>query len=230
MEGDDVMPNWTMNKIICKKSIGDKILSKENDEYILDFNKIIPMPKELQIESGSRGHRGLMYLFSKTDNIEEKEIINKAYKSLNPFFKDIYNDSEFVKINNDIKKYETDPEFKESIDLGEKYLSNYKEHGHCNWYNWCVSNWGTKWNVLDDVDVTYDKKTDEYEINFDTAWSVPAGIVEEYSKLCSDEEFFWKYENEDYDGVHILSKHGDEIIDSVFHEKESDIDGDYEYE
>ena len=76
----------------------------------------------------------------------------------------------------------------------------------------------------------YDEKTDEYEINFDTAWSVPVGIVSEYSKLCSDEEFFWKYENEDYDGVHILSKIGDEIIDSVYHEKESEVDGDYEYE
>lgn len=81
------MPNWTTNKIICKKSIGDKILSKENDDYILDFNKIIPMPEELQIEAGSRGQRGLMYLYSKTDSIEEKEIINKAYKSLNPFLK-----------------------------------------------------------------------------------------------------------------------------------------------
>ena len=70
------MPNWTTNKIICKKSIGDKILSKENDDYILDFNKIIPMPDELQIEAGSRGQRGLMYLYSKTDSIEEKEIIS----------------------------------------------------------------------------------------------------------------------------------------------------------
>ena len=81
------MPNWTTNKIICKKSIGDKILSKENDDYILDFNKIIPMPEELQIEAGSRGQRGLMYLYSKTDSIEEKEIINKAYKSLKIFIK-----------------------------------------------------------------------------------------------------------------------------------------------
>ena len=230
MKGVDWMPNWTTNKIICKKSIGDKILSKDNEDYILDFNKIIPMPDELQIEAGSRGQRGLMYLYSKTDSIEEKEIINKAYKSLNPFFKDIYKDSEYVKIDNNITKYEEDNNFKESIELGEKYLSNYKKHGHCHWYDWCVSNWGTKWNVLDEVDVSYDEKTDEYEINFDTAWSVPAGIVSEYSKLCSDEEFFWKYENEDYDGVHILSKIGDEIIDSVYHEKESEVDGDYEYE
>ena len=162
------MPNWTANKIICKKSIGDKILSKDNDDYILDFNKIIPMPDELQIEAGSRGQRGLMYLYSKTDSIEEKGIINKAYKSLNPFFKDIYKDSEYAKIDNDITKYEEDNNFKESIELGEKYLSNYKKHGHWHWYDWCVSNWGTKWNVLEDVDVSYDEKTDEYEINFDT--------------------------------------------------------------
>ena len=47
------MPNWTSNKITCKKTIGDKILTNTEDGYIFDFNKLIPMPKELNIPAGS---------------------------------------------------------------------------------------------------------------------------------------------------------------------------------
>ena len=82
-------------------------------------------------------------------------------------------------------------------------------------YDWCVENWGTKWNVEDDVDVSYNKNTDEYDITFDTAWSVPSGIVEKYSELGSDEEFYWEYEDEDYDETHILRKINGEIIDTI---------------
>ena len=49
MKGCDVMPNWTRNKIICKKSIAEKLLTPVEDTYILDFNKLIPMPSELNL-------------------------------------------------------------------------------------------------------------------------------------------------------------------------------------
>lgn len=45
------IPNWTTNKIICKKELGDKLLTKTDEGYSLDFNKLIPMPKELKIEA-----------------------------------------------------------------------------------------------------------------------------------------------------------------------------------
>ena len=44
------MPNWTMNKITCKKSIGDKILTKTDDGYSFDFNKLIPNEKDNSIK------------------------------------------------------------------------------------------------------------------------------------------------------------------------------------
>ena len=32
------MPNWTENKIICKKELGGKLLTKTKDGYNLDFS------------------------------------------------------------------------------------------------------------------------------------------------------------------------------------------------
>ena len=53
MKGCDVMPNWTHNKIICKKTIAEKLLTSFEGTYILDFNKLIPMPSELNLANSN---------------------------------------------------------------------------------------------------------------------------------------------------------------------------------
>ena len=44
------------------------------------------------------------------------------------------------------------------------------------WYMWCVNNWGTKWDA-GDVDIEYED-SEILELEFDTAWSPPEGIME----------------------------------------------------
>ena len=44
------------------------------------------------------------------------------------------------------------------------------------WYMWCVNNWGTKWDA-GDVDIEYND-AEILELEFDTAWSPPEGIME----------------------------------------------------
>lgn len=227
------MPNWTWNRVACKKKLGDKLLTKTEKGFSLDFNKIIKMPEELDIESGSRGQEGLMYLYVKSKNNFERIEINNAYRELNPFFKDIYRENRFGSIEENIEKYDNDEEFKKSIELGKKYLDNYKKYGHCTWYNWCVENWGTKWNVEDEVQVEYDSKNEEYIICFDTAWDPPRGIIKAFADMCDKEEDFnWEYENEDYDGHHTLILQNGVIYDDILDEEEnneeeqdSDIEG-----
>ena len=179
------------------------------------------MPKELQIESGSRGERGLIFLYASTLDENKKMQIDKAYKSLNPFNTKITKCPYFEDIYMNRQKYENDEDFKEDIELGKQYFDNYIKYGYCNWYNWAVNTWGTKWNVEDSVDVKI--IDDNYEINFDTAWTPPYGIIEEYSKLCKDEDFYWEYINEDYDGQHVLTKENGRLIDSVYYDYDSDI-------
>lgn len=200
------IPNWTTNRIICKKELGDKILAKTDDSYSFDFNTLIKMPKDLEIESGSNGEDGLMYLYLKSKNKKEKDLINSAYKNCNEFFNNINNESRYKRIKSNLKAFENKDNFQEIINLGKKYLSNYKKYGYCNWYKWCINNWGTKWNVENDCNVDYNPETKEYTITFDTAWSCPIHILEKYSELCEDGELNWMYYDEDYDGHIFVTK------------------------
>ena len=50
------------------------------------------------------------------------------------------------------------------------------KHGHDNWYDWRIANWGTKWNAygceLDDSQI----KQGMLDYRFDTAWAPPHGV------------------------------------------------------
>ena len=54
-----------------------------------------------------------------------------------------------------------------------------------NWYDWCVSNWGTKWDVsLEGLEFTDNGDgTAEIDGYFDSAWSPP---IDAYSTFCDD--------------------------------------------
>lgn len=57
---------------------------------------------------------------------------------------------------------------------------NLEKHGHKNWYDWSIAEWGTKWNASA-FDLC-DEWEDEYEkvimLRFDTAWSPPMGWLQ----------------------------------------------------
>ena len=55
-------------------------------------------------------------------------------------------------------------------EAGQKNLDTY---GYKNWYEYCVGEWGTKWDARD---ATYDIDGNKVTIFFDTAWSPPIGI------------------------------------------------------
>ncbi len=72
----------------------------------------------------------------------------------------------------------------EQIRLVAAEEANLKKHGYKNWYDWCVNNWGTKWNAGGDNDamqVDYDEDVNNQGIalfQFDTAWAPPLGVLE----------------------------------------------------
>jgi hypothetical protein len=55
------------------------------------------------------------------------------------------------------------------------------------WYNWCVNNWGTKWDIgSDNGEVRGLNPTivdNEATMSFDSAWSPPIGLYEELDRL-----------------------------------------------
>lgn len=98
----------------------------ENGEVsYMDFNKIIPMPESLNIESGSLGEMFGKLLFGTENSFLSIEEIQKR-----------------------LLKY-TKESILEGVKLAIQYRDNLKEHGHTTWYGWAPANWGTKWNAYD---------------------------------------------------------------------------------
>ena len=79
----------------------------------------------------------------------------------------------------------------EYITEGQKYKDNIEKYGCKSWYDWCVQEWGTKW----DVDATEGNRTDnEIVYFFDSAWSPPTTWLQKASELYPDLKFHLEYE------------------------------------
>ena len=78
-----------------------------------------------------------------------------------------------------------DPESYEQKLLSYTEKLNIEFFGYKNWYDFCVGEWGTKWDI--GRNDSYDKltmkdiKNKTIKIGFDSAWSPP---TEAYAKLC----------------------------------------------
>jgi hypothetical protein len=62
--------------------------------------------------------------------------------------------------------------------LEEDTARNIAVHGYGNWYDFCVNEWGTKWDIdpYDPSDVEIRDNTIEF--GFDSAWAPPIGIYQ----------------------------------------------------
>jgi len=60
------------------------------------------------------------------------------------------------------------------------------------WYDWRVQNWDTKWDAYDVV-VT-DEDPDQFEVEFNTAWSPPEAICNELREQYPDLSISWFYD------------------------------------
>jgi hypothetical protein len=65
------------------------------------------------------------------------------------------------------------------IELEAQEKSNLAKYGVANWYDFCVNNWGTKWDIdpYDPEDVVIVDNCIEF--GFDSAWAPPTGIYAE---------------------------------------------------
>lgn len=53
-----------------------------------------------------------------------------------------------------------------------EYMRPMPEDQEANWYDWCVTNWGTKWDATETF-VGDDTEEDSVTFSFDTAWAPP---------------------------------------------------------
>lgn len=85
-----------------------------------------------------------------------------------------------------------------------------RKYGADNWYDWCIGNWGTKWDVQA---VLEDEGADYLEYSFQSAWSPP---VEWLKKLAQDYPrllFRLKYEEDGVGFVGVATAKDGTVID-----------------
>ena len=123
------MPNYCNNVVEIRGPVAQV---KALVDHRLDFMKIYPYPKDLDIVAGRSGA---------DDSPEQIQLV-----------------------------------------AAEK--SNLKKYGYKNWYDWCVSEWGTKWNAggSDNADMQIDWDEDGDDsialFQFDTAWAPALGVLQ----------------------------------------------------
>ena len=184
------MPNHIVNHISLQgdpkkiRSMLETIKSDEHGIGSVDFNKIVPMSKSLDIEAGSRTDRGLkayrdfidVYTLAGTMNMEKLRNIPVESEEI------------FLRQRTDIRRDEWE--------LGKAAWRNIRDFGAPTWYDWCISNWGTKWNAYGYSEDTIDYH-DGDTLYFQTAWSAPHPILEKLTQMFPDIRLEHEWADED---------------------------------
>ena len=205
------MPNHVMNKLQFKgdqKRI-DEILEKIKVDDIgigtIDFNKIIPMPECLDVESGSRTIDAISHYMSLIKpfghciwNLPEAEVKfgikmpTITVSEYNDLRDAILKDRSTVFFTDNLAFHQLD---KDLVLAGEKYVDNFKKYKHTTWYGWCCENWGTKWNSYGYKDDC--PKFKDNTIYFKTAWNSPKPVIDKLAKMFPDVTIEHSWADED---------------------------------
>jgi hypothetical protein len=140
---------------------------KAHFERGFDFNSVLPMPPELEIEDSSAVTTGYDALYGDWTQPAQYWTWKEAAASLGlPF---------------PLQSREELLACIRSLDCADMYLvparrfkENVEKHGHGSWYGWCKEHWGTKWNAEDSA-VT--AGTDRIVVRFTTTGAFPRKVM-----------------------------------------------------
>lgn len=184
------MPNYCFNRIKLNLSfeelikIKEKVFSKDDfGDYYFDFNKLIERPENtlLKAYDDNLAKAFSKYYYENPDSLEQ-ELLDKIIK----------NEVKKIKVNRmlvNIDQYVEERYSKEE-------LKNYNGKMLTLWHEWCVENWGTKWNSLF-------SSISREELVFSTAWHpISKAMFGRFIGICRDimgekAEKIWFYYEED---------------------------------
>lgn len=159
----------TMEKIF--DSIKD-----EESKRVIDFDKVIPMPEELSIESNTSADTIIVLLMRQARFL--------FFGPYSPEVKDAW--ERYEKWPDDLKE--------KSEELAKKYLMNIAKYDYPNWYSWHIDKWGTKWNSIEGYGT---QRREGDTIYFETANGFCEPVIEALSKQYPDVEFIYEAADED---------------------------------
>ena len=173
------MPNYCMNKLELvgdQKEVAQLLKWVKGPDNAFDFQRIIPMPESIKdTERGSISFASeavCLYLQDKTVSNHLQWLMER-------------NQIAMEKLDATIEKWEK--EKKIDLAMGYRIIANRLAYNGCgDWYEWCIENWGTKWEACETEVV-------DNVINFETAWSPCTPIVEKLAELFPEIQFIYTY-------------------------------------
>lgn len=212
----------------------EKLISffKQGNRKELDFNLVVPEPKDLVGATAPYDSKGLLvgeYLVTGKlgENLgHNQEWLNRVKNQMREILgRHFASDKELVEAYIASLVQEGKPE------LGKKYLAmyktwynNWKTYGYPDWYEWRMKNWGTKWNACngDSLDTISLKKgyKDSYSMQytFETPGCMPEMFFLALAKMFPKISIEVQYANEDIGAdVGIMSfEDGEETCDERY--------------
>ena len=95
--------------------------------------------------------------------------------------------------------------------LEEATTRNIAVHGYGNWYDYCVNEWGTKWDVGGEGDQTQVHSPNHISMNFDSAWAPPIAAMEKFQDLGFKVKLIYWESGMCFAGL--FDENGDDYID-----------------
>ena len=171
---DIIMPNWCFNTVTFSGPEDDVRKMREAVRVdgkplgSIDFNKIVPMPESLDIESSTLTSRSL--------EVYRQFIAARDAGEDTSEFQEMWDSGEA------------------SLSLGERAYDNVKKYGAPTWYEWRNANWGSKWNASQ-YGGMYDEPD---AFIFDTPWSFPLAAMVALSNMFPSISFSaeWRAEGD----------------------------------
>lgn len=206
----------------------------EDSEYgigTIDFNKIVPMPKSLDIESGSKTQEGIRlyltainYLIDYYDDAEKLSASEFLKLMENESFQDYLEQERLLEIlpltPAQIDDLRSRGSLDELLSYGKICVENICNYGVPTWSQWCCENWGTKWNGYD-----FCYTPGSHTISFTTANGTPDPVFERLSALYEDVEIILSWGGYWAGGCgEVRFKNGECILDEIYDYYDISID------
>jgi hypothetical protein len=217
------MPNHVRNVVKFEQLDEGKTVSEllqeihgEEENQHISFNKIIPMPEELNINAGSLMDTSIIVyrVMNGEDTLPNSDFIMLH----------IYADDMEHELTNKEAAQKLIDSGKANLETGKTAFENEKKYGFQNWYDWRIANWGTKWDAYDQY------KVDDNTIAFNTAWSDPSPVIGKIAKDNTNMRIDHKYADEMPNFVgHTVYERGEKVYDQVYYEEEDKVQELYGY-
>ena len=157
-------------------------VDEEGNPVLIDFNKIIPMPEELNIPASSDYEKGYAVYLA----LEQGD-----YRKIDPMLTYPWAQKEAIQTRKQMVGHliQNDPE---AFTKGKQYFDNIQNHGVPTWYEWCNKNWGTKWPAYCQTQINSNT------IEFQTAWAGVPELLRTLSEKFPEVTLEYEFADEDY--------------------------------